>query len=286
MKIEYPYNSWTPVVFEDVRTFTDDDIQKLGVALAEEIMILFRGQKLTPQDEVNFGSRFGTLENKAIVNARNRKAICLPGMNGLISRVTGQLNEDGMPGIHGGVSALDWHCNRAWDKNRDPIVYLYSLEGSKGSRTSWGNYVKAYEELPQLWKDRLANLKVKTAQTYSKYSEMGKYFGAPDKPSNWSVNIITKNPAGKNVIFFPWNQMEGIADVSPEEEKEITEFLTNYLLQEKFIYHHDWEDGDIIIADQWSGMHKRWEFEKMAERILHRMAFNYDKIRFSSTVNS
>jgi len=279
MKIEYPYNDWTPVVFGDVRTFTDADIQQLGVALAEEIMVLFRGQTLTPQEEVEFGARFGTLEDKSIVNAKNKRAINIEGMGGLISRVTGKLNEDGMPGIHGGVSALDWHCNRAWDKNRDPVVYLYSVEGSTGSKTSWGNYVKAYNELPQEWKDRLANLKVKTAQTYSKYSEMGKYFGVPDQPSNWSVNIITKNPAGKNVIFFPWNQMDGIADVSPEEDKEITDFLINYLLQEKFTYHHDWEDGDIIIADQWSGMHKRWEFEKMAERVLHRMAFNYDKIR-------
>jgi len=279
MKVSYPYNDWTPVVEVDIKTATDDDIQEMGKLIATNCMILIRGQTLSPQDQVDFGSRIGELENKAIVNARNRKAICLPGMNGLISRVTGQLNEDGMPGIHGGRSALEWHCNRAWDPNRDPIVYLYSVEGSKGSRTSWGNYVKAYTDLPQEWKDRLSTLKVKAAQTYSKYSEMGKYFGAPDKPSTWQVPIISKNPAGNTAIFFPWNQMEGIADVSPEEDQEITEWLKAYLLQDKFTYHHDWEDGDIILADQWSGMHKRWEFDHMEDRLLHRMALDYSKIK-------
>jgi taurine dioxygenase len=279
MKVSYPYNDWTPLIEVDIKLATDDNIQEIGRLIATNCMVLIRGQQLTPQDQVNFGSRIGKLEDKAIVNARNKKAINVPGMNGLISRVTGQLNEDGMPGIHGGRSALDWHCNRAWDPDRDPIVYLYSVQGSEGSRTSWGNYVKAYTELPQEWKDRLANLKVNAAQTYSKYSEMGKYFGAPDRPSTWQVPIISKNPAGKTAIFFPWNQMEGIADISPEEDQEITEWLREYLLQDKFTYHHDWVDGDIIMADQWSGMHKRWEFDRMEERILHRMALDYANIK-------
>ena len=279
MKVTYPFNDWTPVVDSiDVRNLTDENIQELGRLIATKCMILIRDQNLTPQEEVDFGSRFGVLENKKIVSARNSKAVCLPGMGGLISRVTGKLNEDGMPGIHGGRSALDWHCNRAWDPKRDPIVYLYSVEGSEGSITSWSNYVKAYEELPEDWKTKLSTLKVKAAQTYSKYSEMGTYFGTPDKPSNWQVPIISKNPAGQTAIFFPWNQMDGIADVSPEEDKEITEWLKDYLLQDKFIYHHHWKDGDVIMADQWSGMHKRWEFDRMDIRVLHRMALDYNNI--------
>jgi alpha-ketoglutarate-dependent taurine dioxygenase len=277
MKITYPYNSWTPVIECDVKTLTDQEIQEIGVTLADKIMFVIRGQQLTPLEEVAFAERIGVLENKAITNLKNRRAITVDGL-GVISRVTGKLNADGMPGIHGHPGDLDWHCNRAWDRNRDPIVYLYSVEGSKGSRTSYGNYVMAYEVLPDEWKNRLKDLKVKTAQTYSKYSEMGKYFNVPDQPSTWQVNIISKSSVGKPVIFFPWNQMEGIAGVSTDEEKEITEFLTSYLTEERFVYHHDWEDGDMVVADQWCGMHKRWAFDRMHERILHRMAFNYSKI--------
>lgn len=282
MKIQYPYNDWTPIIEDiDVRNLTDDEIQQLGILIATKCMVVIRNQHISPQDEVDFGSRFGELENKAIVNAKNRKAICLPGMGGLITRVTGKLNEDGMPGVHGGRSALDWHCDRAWDPERDPLVYLSSIEGSKGSITSWGNYVKAYQDLPSEWLEKLSRLKVKTAQTYSKYSEMGVYFNAPDKSSEWQVDIITRNPAGESVIFFPWNQMDGIADVSEQEDKEITTWLTDFLLQEKYIYHHHWEDGDIIMADQWSGMHKRWEFDYMDSRLLHRMTLDYSKINLS-----
>ena len=42
--------------------------------------------------------------------------------------------------------------------------------------------------------------------------------------------------------------------------------------------HHDWEDGDLVISEQWLSIHKRWTFEKMDKRVLHRIAFDYDKV--------
>ena len=43
-------------------------------------------------------------------------------------------------------------------------------------------------------------------------------------------------------------------------------------------YDHYWEDGDVVISEQWLSIHKRWEFKRMSERILHRIAFDYSKV--------
>jgi len=54
----------------------------------------------------------------------------------------------------------------------------------------------------------------------------------------------------------------------------------------KLTYHNDtWpafveDDCDIVMADQWSGMYKRWAFELMHKRLLHCIGFNYNKIKF------
>ena len=48
--------------------------------------------------------------------------------------------------------------------------------------------------------------------------------------------------------------------------------------QEKYTYHHDWEDGDIVISEQWLSIHKRWPFEDMKNRLLHRIAFGYENL--------
>jgi alpha-ketoglutarate-dependent taurine dioxygenase len=63
-----------------------------------------------------------------------------------------------------------------------------------------------------------------------------------------------------------------------EEFKEIHEYLVNHVKQEKFMYHHDWKDGDVVISEQWLSVHKRWPFKKMDKRVLHRIAFDYSKI--------
>ena len=58
-------------------------------------------------------------------------------------------------------------------------------------------------------------------------------------------------------------------------------YITNHVTQEKYQYHHEWQDGDVVISEQWLSIHKRWRFEEMDKRLLHRIAFDYDRIKVS-----
>ena len=53
-----------------------------------------------------------------------------------------------------------------------------------------------------------------------------------------------------------------------------------YLFQEKFIYEHWWEEGDILLIDQLTTLHKRGQNnpEILAERILHRICFRLSNL--------
>jgi alpha-ketoglutarate-dependent taurine dioxygenase len=46
------------------------------------------------------------------------------------------------------------------------------------------------------------------------------------------------------------------------------------------MYHHDWEDGDVVISEQYLSIHKRWEFEHMDKRVLHRLTMDMDKTNY------
>ena len=54
--------------------------------------------------------------------------------------------------------------------------------------------------------------------------------------------------------------------------------LREHVTQPLFTYHHDWNDSDVVISEQWLSIHKRWEFDNMDSRILHRIAFDYRNI--------
>ena len=54
--------------------------------------------------------------------------------------------------------------------------------------------------------------------------------------------------------------------------------LIEHVTQPQFIYDHHWKDGDVVISEQWLSIHKRWAFDDMEKRMLHRIAFDYGKL--------
>jgi alpha-ketoglutarate-dependent taurine dioxygenase len=69
-----------------------------------------------------------------------------------------------------------------------------------------------------------------------------------------------------------------------EEGRKLIEDLRDFCEQEKYMYHHDWQDGDVIIMEQWLGIHKRWEFSDMEKRVLHRIAMDFSKADIGPSV--
>ena len=63
--------------------------------------------------------------------------------------------------------------------------------------------------------------------------------------------------------------------MTKEESQEIIDLIAPHTIQEKYCYHHDWRDGDIVISEQNLGIHKRWPFKHMKSRLLHRAVFDF-----------
>ncbi len=282
MNVNYRNNTWPAFVeIDHINNLTDEDIQVIGKALAEKTVVVIKNQQgLTEQEQVDFSERFGFVRTYAWPTEAMWKAIS--PTHPKVANVTGKRNDDNLPGLHGGHDDLDWHLNSPWDEKRMPIIYLYAVTATKGSRTSYINAVDAWNDLSPEWKDMLSKFHIRPASTNDNYSIQGKVFGLKaEENKNFQPAVHQVNQAGHDSLFFPWNQMVGVREIEDEKEyEEIKSAIMKHMLQEKYIYHHDWEDGDIVIADQMSGMHKRWAFELMHERLLHRIGFNYDNIKF------
>ena len=100
--------------------------------------------------------------------------------------------------------------------------------------------------------------------------------------AEYNPPLIKINKAGNKGIYFPMYHVHKIKELDENRSKEITNFLREFIVREEYVYHHDWEDGDILIADQEIGIHKRWPFKKMSERTLHRACFDYPDQDYTS----
>lgn len=205
-----------------------------------------------------------------------------------VMRVTGKLNEAGrQSGFFGHVSELDWHCNKASLSSRHSHVTLYSVYGSEGSKTSWLDTTKAYVDLPEEKKEYYKTLSVVCGYRRGAYSNDISFLDHVNEDQTWP---LVQEKYGKVGLFFPFNQVFNFVPVFSSARqhnlsqecdnfKEEFEYLKNHIIQDKYMYHHYWRDGDIILSDQNITLHKRWEFANMKDRLLLRLAHGLDNIR-------
>ena len=274
-------NGWTVIVENfDLRLATQDDIHHVARLIATHTAVVFRNQKLSTQDEVRIVKMF---KEPQVFDTDTDKWATYKGCEvsdseNLAFRVTGELDELGRPGLAGEEDELHWHCNDATTPDRKSIVWLYAIRGSKGSKTSWNNNVLSYESLDPEKRKPLENL------TWIPYGETSYYDSiftdldgdnTPVISKDYCPNLVVENIAGKKGFYFPFLQIYGFNDMSRAQSKEIIEWLSEYTIQDKFCYHHEWEDGDLVISEQWLGIHRRWPFKQMEQRLLHRMAFDF-----------
>ena len=275
-------NGWTVILDDfDFATATQQDISQIGCLLATNTCVVARGQQhLTVADEARVCQMFGNVDSLSeLAQLPPYKNFVIPESNGMLQRVTGELDEHGNPGLFGHVSDLDWHCNMPGVPTRKPIVWLLGVAGTAGSRTSWTNNIMAYDDLTESMKDCIKDLKMVCGWRKDSYSEMD--FGVAkggvteDFNEHFNPGLVHTNLAGKTGLFFPFLQFRNFVGMTEDQSREVIKPLIDHVLQEKYMYHHHWHDGDVVISEQWLGIHKRWRFEDMATRVLHRAMFDF-----------
>jgi alpha-ketoglutarate-dependent taurine dioxygenase len=280
MKYSIHENGWTVLLDDfDFNTATQDDINQIAKFLATNTLVVVRNQRLSVADELRAVNMFKnpqplfTPEDNDFIHCA---ADLTQDPTGVLCRVSGELNEHGMEGIAGYVDEMVWHCNQPFKQDRAPLVWLYGVHGTAGSRTTWNNNILSYNDLSQENKDFLATLQICAASGF----DNGDGFLSVEE--TFTPNVVQTNNAGKTGLFFPFLQFRNFVGMTEQESIAIVEPLRNHILQEKYIYHHDWQDGDVVIAEQWLGIHKRWKFEGMNQRVLHRITFDFNKSDLSS----
>lgn len=265
---EYMDNGWTVLVKGQIKDFTDDQIRYVHRLLLENTVVVMKNQDLTPEEEIRIvrviGDPISTITDKRVDDTT-----IIPG----IIRVTGKKNKDGIIGLFGHKSTLDWHANRCSSPERKPLIWMWGEKGMIGSRTSFINNIVTYNDLPQSIKNRIADKKVFCGYKVGTYSESVQFKEHINR--NWGIPLVYTNDAGKVGMYFPFHQILEMENTSQEECDEIKQLLVDHVVQEKYIYHHDWEDHDLLLSEQWLSIHKRWAFEHMEERVLHRIAYDY-----------
>jgi len=294
MEYKLHENGWTVLLGNfDFKNATQEEADEIARLVSSNIAVVAQGsniENLTAEGQVQFCSMIGNLEEYHDDTAWGR-AIALSNdeIGNKVQRVTGAANEEGHPGLFGHDEELDWHNNTPWDIKRKPSVFLKSVSGAEGSRTSWTNTHLAYEDLKKEDPAFIAELEEKNYRVvcgwhaegghttmYNYWSEFGEM---PNEvfAEGTAMPLVFTNEVGHKGFFLPFLQTYSFHGMTREESLPVMQRIWDYCLQEKYVYHHDWAPGgsELVFAEQWHSTHKRYEFAGMKTRFMRRSAVDY-----------
>lgn len=289
LKYHIHENGWTVILDNfDFKTATQEDINTIGKLISTNTLVVAKKQQLSIEDHLRITKMFkDPVEVFTDPDDPLYKGSVVPNTEGLILRVGGEPTEDGFTGIAESVAEVIWHSDPHWPDLKCMIIFLLARKGTVGSRTSWCNNILSYNDLDQETKDLLEPLRaiLLTGIDFNKDLSFIDEFGLLRPPSSGfnqtGIRVVQTNVAGVKGLYFPFNQLHGFEGMSEKEGKDIIKRIAAHITQEKYLYHHDWDDGDVVITDQRLGIHMRHRCEHIATRLLHRSVFDYPEQDYS-----
>src|ERR1700716_959737 len=224
----------------------DDTFEKIDDAYNRYSVLVFRDQKLTPEQQIAFARRFGDLE----ISPRTQFA--LPGHPEIL--VLSNIIVDGKP-IGNADAGRTWHTDLSYTKTppRGSLLYAREIPVANGrvlGDTIFSSAAAAYDSLSPELKIKLAGLRAIHRAGAKKYSPGSKLAEAvKDMPDVEHPVIRTHPVTGRKAIYVRDGECVGIRGMADTASLPLIKELSEMIPREEFCYRHSWRVGDLLMWD-------------------------------------
>jgi taurine dioxygenase len=235
------------------------------------LVILFRNQSLSEEEQIRFAQHFGVLQQRGRPpEARNEVSrLTHPEITMLVSNI----RENGK--LIGSLADGEMHFHSDFCYVEKPAkgTFLYAVEiPSQGGDTLFLNMYKAYETLPAALKARVEGRKAVNAYHYEsptrEVNEAQLDFSANP---HYAQPIIRTHPDTRRKALYVNRLMTWTVEgMDKKEGSALLEQLFAHIEQDQFIYAHKWRVGDLVLWDNRCTLHARTDFSDKERRMLRR----------------
>ncbi len=233
------------------------------------LVILFRDQTLSEEDQVRFAERFGSPARIHTPQfATSHPAVMLISNIRKDGKLIGALPD----------GEMQFHSDQCHQEKPAMASLLYAIEiPSKGGDTLFANGYLAYETLPEAVKRRIEGRKAVNAYDYdSAATKRGGDVGTA-APS-YAHPVVRTHPAtGRKALYVNRLMTRRIEGLPAEESDELLNLLFDHQENPDFIYAHVWRPGDLLMWDNRCALHARTDFSADERRLLRRVTILGEK---------
>ena len=260
------------------QNLSPETVAAIVAAWHQHLVILFRDQTLSEEDQMRFAEHFGVLQRRTRPpEARNEIAfIKHPETTMLVSNI----RENGK--LIGSLpdGEMHFHSDQCYNENPAKGTFLYAIEiPSQGGDTLFLNMYKAYETLPSTLKARIDGRKALNAYLYDSTTRENN-----EEKLDLSVHphymqpIVRTHPDTRRKALYVNRLMTwSVEDIDEAEGKALLSQIFTHIEQDQFIYTHKWRVGDLVLWDNRCTLHARTDFSDKERRMLRRVVIAGDR---------
>lgn len=236
----------------------------LYAAWLEYLVLVFRGQSLSSEDQRRFTSVFGEIQPpRSRPGQRDPNNPVMWIANATIDGQRGELPEGDM----------QFHADQCYYENPAKGAVLYAIDiPSRGGNTLFASTYAAYESLTPDLRTRAERLQILFLYDYEKNANRKGPSNWADAP-RWIHPAVTVHPdTGRRALLVNRLMADSVVGLPREESDAVIEQLCQAAERPAHIYEHVWRAGDLLLWDNRCTLHARTDFDPGERRVLRRMA--------------
>jgi taurine dioxygenase len=254
----------------DLRGIDDSAFVAIHRAWLDHLVLLFRGQDMDDDDLIAFSRRFGDLHLAPIQENGRRFVEGHPEIY-----VVSNVIENGVAIGSLGAGEAVWHTDMSYLEDPPKASMLYAIEvPPAGGSTGFTNMYRAYEELPEALKRRIAGRRLKHDGTYNSGGYVREGITATDDPvasPGTCHPIVCAHPeTGRRCLYLGRRRNAYIEGLPLAESEALLDDLWRHATREELSWYNAWRVGDLVLWDNRCTMHRRDPFDAASRRIMHR----------------
>jgi taurine dioxygenase len=252
------------------------DFRRVHRAHLDHHVLVFRDQRITPRQQVEFSRRFGALQVHVL------RQFQLPGHEEVL--VVSNIKEDGKP-LGLGDAGVFWHSDLSYKELPSLGSLLHAQElPQTGGDTLFANMHLAWDRLP-------VELKRAVEGRRAEHSYLARYAELQER-SPWRPNLTPEQVAevrpvshpivrihpetGRKALFVSEHFTTRIAGLPEDESRDLLAQLFAHSTRPEFIYRHRWQPFDLVFWDNRSLMHLATGCPEDQRRKLYRTTIEGD----------
>ena len=257
------------------RPQTPQEIATIEAAITEHAVLVFRDQRVTDEQQLDFSQRFGDLEHTG------GTGISKPGEQRLHPAFADVSNLD----VDNTVLARDnrrrlyslgnmlWHS----DSSFKPVPAKYSLLSgrvvvAKGGETEFADMRAAYDSFDAATKKEIEGLVCEHSLIYSReilgFGDLTEAEKATMRPVRQA--LVRVHPVSRRKSVYLASHIGKIIGWPVPEARAFIRDLTEMATQPQYVYRHTWRPFDLVMWDNRCTMHRARRYDAAEVRDMRR----------------